>query len=144
MKAVPDVTVFELNAICQKAFELREIIDDIKENLKEAQENYDSVENELLDMLDALGLKSFKSPLGSVETRRRESVKIPQGPAKDEFFNYLKERGQFDALITVNSQTLNSWYKEESAEAIKNQKMLVIPGLEAPTMMMSLALKKNK
>lgn len=139
-----DVTVNELSGMCQKLFELREIVDDIKEQLREAQENYDSCETELLEMLEALGLKSFKSPLGSIETRRRESVRVPQGPAKDEFFNYLREKGQFDALITVNSQTLNSWYKQESEQAIKEQRMLVVPGLGAPTFSMSLVLKRNK
>lgn len=138
------VTVEQLKLKCERAFDLRSEVDMKKAELSAIQKDLDEIENEIVAVLEELGLKSFKSSTGTVETRVRQSVKVPQGDGRVEFFNYLKERGLFDSLITVNSQTLNAWYKQEAEVAQEEKRMLVIPGLEMPTSNVSVVLKRNR
>lgn len=138
------VTVEQLKLKCERAFELRGEVDMKKTELSAIQKSLDELENEIVAVLEELGLKSFKSTSGTIETRVRQSVKVPQGDGRQEFFNYLKDRGLFDSLITVNSQTLNAWYKQEAEIAVEEKRMLVVPGLEMPTSTVSVVLKRNK
>lgn len=138
------VTVEELKEWIAQAFKEREVVEAKKDELKACEAVLDEIEKRILTTLEALNLRSFKTEFGNVETRRRESVRVPQGDRREEFFNYLKERGIFDAMITVNSQTLNGWYKAESENAMKESKMLIIPGIEMPTAITTLVLKKTK
>lgn len=138
------VTVEQLKLKCERAFDLRSEVDMKKAELSAIQKDLDEIENEIVAVLEELGLKSFKSSTGTVETRVRQSVKVPQGDGRQEFFNYLKDRGLFDSLITVNSQTLNAWYKQETEIAQQEKRMLVVPGLEMPTSSVSVVLKRNR
>ena len=52
----------------------------------------------------------------------------------DQFFAYLKDRGLFDSVITVNSQTLNKLYRTELEAAFGRGEIdFQFPGIEPPT-----------
>lgn len=136
--------ISELQNLCKDVFAQREVTDQAKKIYSEENEKLEALEAKLLAALEENKLKSFQSEFGKIETRQRMSVKIPQAENRELFFNYLKEKGQFDALITVNSATLNSWYKQENENAINNKKMFYVPGLEMPTATTILVLKKGK
>lgn len=138
------ITVEDLKNLCKDAFEKRKEIDDLKDVLSEKNSEFDEIEVRILDVLEALNLKSFKSEYGDVGTRLKESVKIPQGEEKVKFFEYLKENGIFDSMVSVNSMTLNAWFKQERERAIAEQRMLVVPGLEATISTKSIVLKRSK
>lgn len=136
--------ISELQALCDLVFNQRKITDEIKLLLQEENKKLEALEIRVLNALEENNLKTFKSEFGDVGYRERESVKIPQGEERTKFFNYLKEKGEFDALITVNSQTLNGWYKEEAAKAEQAGQLLSVPGLEIPITTKILYLKKAK
>jgi hypothetical protein len=136
--------ISELQDICKQVFDQRELTDNAKKLYSDENARLDALEAKLLAALEENKLKSFQSEFGKIETRQRMSVKIPQAENREVFFNYLKEKGQFDALITVNSATLNSWYKQENENAINNKKLFFVPGLELPTATTILVLKKGK
>ncbi len=113
----------------------RQAVDDAKKNLKLAQENLEEQEFRILNYLEATSSDRFDAPSCTVFRREKTSVKTPKTEEqKAAFFNYLKEKGLFDSMITVNSQTLNGWYKSEQEVArSKGQFEFSIPGLEEPT-----------
>lgn len=126
---------------CERAFQLRNSIKEIEASVKPLQESLDNLEREIVAELEERKLTSFDSVSGKLIKTVRTSVKIPQGDDKFQFFDYLRERGQFEALATVNSAQLNKWYKEELELAQKEKKMLVIPGLGLPTSSVGLSFR---
>jgi len=106
----------------------------------------DKLYSEIGKMLLDLGQESFKTPLATVSLRTRKSFKTPKDEeSRTEFFNKLKEMGVFESMITVNSNTLNSFLKSEfeSAEA-RGEDMVVykFPGIEPPTVSVTASLRK--
>lgn len=85
-------------------------------------------------MLEACGLYGFDHPLGKFTLVSRTSVKVPKTEEeRAEFFEYLRSRGIFDSMITVNSQTLNAWYRaEEEAQLASGVVDFQVPGLAPP------------
>lgn len=103
---------------------------------------YEQVGQMLLD----LGQDSFKTPLGTVSLRKRTSFKVPKDEeSRTAFFNKLKEMGVFEGMITVNSNTLNSFLKAEyeAAEA-RGEDMVTyrFDGIEPPTTSVTASLRK--
>lgn len=135
-----NLKVEALKQFCEKVVMQRALVDNVKENLKELQQKLDEAETLLLSALEATGLKTFKSELGSFSVTNTQSVKVPSGEAKDAFFNYLKEKNMFEALATVHSKTLNSWYNEE----VKKDAFFKVPGLEDPTSYQKIRFVKAK
>lgn len=126
---------------CERAFSIRTQIKELEQQTKPLQEALDNLEREIVAELEEKKLTSFDSISGKVIKTVRTSVKIPQGDDKFQFFDYLREKGQFEALATVNSAQLNKWYKEELELAQKEKKMLVIPGLGLPTSSVGLSFR---
>ncbi len=134
------ITVDELKRYCEGVANAREKVEQAKEILKSCQLTVDECEIRLLAALEESKLKTFKNELGSFTIKNTESVKIPHGEQKDEFFRYLQDRGMFEALATIHSKTLNSWYNEES----KKDPFFKAPGLEAPTVYQKIVFTKAK
>lgn len=96
----------------------------------------EDLELKILEVLKEEGKDSYKSEFGTVSISHRTSFKVPQSPEdRVLFFNYLKDKGVFDNLITVNSATLNSFCKVELEQAIEKGEALdfAIPGILPPT-----------
>jgi hypothetical protein len=69
---------------------------------------------ELVSILEDEGRDSYKSPYGNFSFKYIETCKVPKETSdREAFFGYLKERGVYEDLITVNSATLNAFYKGE-------------------------------
>ena len=138
------VTVDELNRMVTQLDEARLEYDKRRIHTQEQDAIVNELEGRIIATLSALNLKGFRGEAGAVELANRTSVKIPQGENKDTFFNYLKEQGVFDTLASVNSNTLNAWYKEEDKKAALEHRILRIPGLDMPTTTPILKLKRGK
>lgn len=135
-----DISVEELKRYCEGVANAREKVEQAKEILKSNQETLEECEIRLLAALEESKLKTFKNELGAFTIKNTESVKIPHGEAKDAFFEFLKEKGMFEALATIHSKTLNSWYNEEA----KKDPFFKAPGLEAPTVYQKIVFTKAK
>jgi hypothetical protein len=108
----------------------------------EVDKLYEQAGQILLD----LGQDSFKTPLGTVSLRKRASFKTPKTEEdRNAFFNQLKEMGVFDSMITVNSNTLNSFLKAEYEAAEERGEDMVtykFAGIEPPTVSVTASLRK--
>ncbi len=141
----PSITIAELQNLCRELFELDKKIDAMKALVSVENEKFAMLENKILKCLNEHKMNNFDSELGKVIKTVRTSVKVPKEPdARSAFFQYLKERGEFDDLITVNSQTLNAYYKEQAELAKSEKRFLRIPGLEMPTSNESISMRRTK
>lgn len=120
----------ELNELSKAFFNAKKILEAKKAETKIAQEDCDELESKLLKACEENDLKCHESPYGKFFVQSRLTVKVPQGDDRKAFFDYLKSIGAFDALITVNSQTLNSFYKQKVEE---NPSNVAMPGLGLPS-----------
>lgn len=103
----------------------------VKRSSIELQNKADELRQKILESLEASGVHSFKGSVGSVNIAERFAVKLPADPeVKQELKDYLIAHGNFDALWTINYQSLNGWYKAEMEAAKANNVYLDIPGLE--------------
>jgi hypothetical protein len=144
-KPADAVTVQELEAICEKVAKQRAVVEEIGRQKSDAQAELDRLEGVVLSHLEALGKQSYASKVGNFGVSYRSTVRIPQGDDRAKFFEHLKEIGEFNELITVNSQTLNGWYKEKRkfAEEIGKGMSFSVPGIEEPNLIPQLSFKRK-
>lgn len=78
---------------------------------------------------------SYPSTWGTLVRRTRITYAVPKTTSdRLEFFDYLKKKEVFEGLITVHSQTLNSWVKSEAdAAAARGDFDFKVPGLGEPS-----------
>lgn len=140
------LTVSEVENLCAAIAAQREVIADISSTRKEAEKKLDELELKMLAVLEQMGKTSYQSNVGTVYISPRTAVKMPASPEdREAFFNYLREKGIFESMITVHSQTLNSYYKEAFEEAVQNgDDGFHIPGLGEPVLSQSIGLRKTK
>lgn len=143
--AASDMSVSDFDALCSRAFEQRKKIDGMKEELKQEQEEMRKLESKILAQMELWDKKNYSCPFGKVQVSNKFVVPVPKSEeAKRLLFEEFKRRGIFYQYATVNSNSLNSWYKQELEEAQRNGiAALDIPGLESPTHISILSFRKG-
>lgn len=118
-----------------KCFELRK---KYLEKSKEKTEAHNEWEELFLDITGILKsqnppLPSFTASTGrTFEYGHESSFRVPKDEEnKKKFFEWLKAQGLYDAMITVNSQTLNGLLKEKEAAFYEEGGIAFeVPGIE--------------
>jgi hypothetical protein len=128
-----NISVKDLSRLADEAFELDLEIKAKEAEIKERTKALTNLKFKILRVLEQNDLQNFKCSHGLFYKQKEVSIPLPKGPDRDAFFEYLKQTGQYDALITLNSRTVNSWYKKERENAEKEKRLLIIPGLQSPT-----------
>ena len=128
------IDLSEMTELTQKIFERRSKLDELKEIVKQHTGELEKLKAKAIAHLDAAQLKTFKTAEGKITAVDKFSVKVPRDPeAKAQFFDYLRDKGIFENMITVNSNTLNGYYKQELEIAVQQGNVdFSIPGLEEP------------
>lgn len=108
-----------------------------KHNALEEQENL------VLNALRSNGRTKYQvDGAGTVYIIEKEVYRTPKTLAeKQQLYKYIQEKYGVETLtsmLSINSQTLNSWANKESEAGVMS-----IPGLEAPTMQESIGMRKN-
>lgn len=88
---------------------------------------------------------SYDSSFGKIVIQKRFSVRQPKDPEeREKFFNYLREKGLFEDMVSVNSMTLNAYYKQELETARQEGNFdFAIPGLSEPTVVEYVTLRRK-
>lgn len=143
--SIETLTIKELEELCQLCFNAREQIDEIEKELALKVSELEGLKTRLADYLIQLDKTSYDSAFGKITVKNIFSVATPKTPeAKAQFFDYLKEKGIFEDLISVNSKTLNAFYKQELQIAQEAGAVdFKIPGLDEPFYKQSLSFKKG-
>ena len=138
----------QTDALIGELFAIRDKIREHKLSLEKLNETKTEIEWQLMDILEDAGLDKFESSQGTFSFSYHESVKMPQDTkGREKLFQYLKDVGDYDRLISINSQRLNSWYKAEQDEWLQHEKEkggeFKIPGLEEPSVYRKVYLRKT-
>lgn len=132
------ITITAFEELIGEAYELDQEIDMLEtQALGPLKKKLAEVEAKILATLEAQELTSFKSKHGTVVRSSRFSVRVPADTdAKVEFFKWLNTKGRdiYWKYVTVNSNSLNSLYKQEMEVAKEEGNIdFKIPGIGAPT-----------
>jgi thioredoxin-like negative regulator of GroEL len=145
MEQTQSSTVKEIRALCDKVLTQRQLTEEAEEIYKKLNKECDDLEQALILLLQAEGFKDFREAGKLFLVTKKSTVSTPKDENKDVFFNYLKEIGHFDALATVHSKTLNSWYNQEKeAAALRGEPIFSVPGLEMPVERVGLTIRQSK
>lgn len=143
-----NITVEELEAHCQAIAEMRDEIEKDKATLATKTEALEEMEYKAIGMLKELNKSSYKSNHGMIIRTEKWRVNLPKTPEdKAAFFDYLREKGLFDQMITVNANTLNSYWKQEFENVKENAPeealTFAIPGISEPKLHETLSFRRN-
>lgn len=138
------ITIEQLNGLIENVAKLRIEEARVSKEKSTVLSDLEMAENAVLEALVENGMTNYRGPAGMVSLSQRTSVKTPKTQEdREAFFFYLKEKGLYDDMISVNSQTLNSFYKaglEEARE--KGLTDFIIPGIGEVTIKASLSFRK--
>ncbi len=136
------ISAQELEDLVCSAFEARVVYEEKKRVASEAHAEYEAKCQNIIQILSDMGLPRYVSKKGIFSYKAESSWKVPKTNEERElFFTYLKEKGLFDQMISVNSASLNSWAKQEEQafEGLDFQ----IPGLEKSGIRLTPSLRKG-
>lgn len=145
-KELSATTIQELDAMVKKMFALRDEADELESKAKELKSECEMVKHKVMEILEATNRTNHETPgAGKVYTQTKYQVTFPKEPEKAaQFRQYILDNG-LDSMLTVNHQTLNSFYKQELerlGEAADPSS--VLPGVGAPEQHVVLAMKRGK
>lgn len=141
------ITIADFEAICAKMAVQRTACDMASDALKRENAKLAELEKQVMESLKSIDKDSYQSESGTVYISHRMSVTVPKLPEdREAFFSYLKNVGLYESMITVNSQTLNSFYKAEFEAAKESGRGLdfAIPGIKEAKINEVIGFRKGK
>lgn len=136
-KEYTGTTLEDIEKLSEETYELKLKVDKEKAALSELTKVFDQKKNELRKILEAHDKTNYSSKQGKISIVSKKSYKVPKGDQKAEFFEWIKEtKGEqvLQDLVTINSQTLNSWMKVEEENALERGDLsFEAPGLGEPS-----------
>lgn len=145
MEEAAKVTVADMNVLVERIFKKREEKELAEIEVTKINKELTELKAEAVAYLKELGQEGFKSPAGSISIRHLWRVGLPKTEEdRAKFFQYLKDQGVYEQYITVNSQSLNSYYMAEWEIARKEGRGMEfsIPGVGQPTLFEDLGIRK--
>lgn len=123
------ITVDQLNKLIETIALLKEQYDEAKKLSNEAHAKVEAKKMEVMNILDALGQKSFNAPFGTITCVTEKRYKLPSEiTGKEEVFEYIREKhGEevYFEMLTINHDKFNSFVKAEVEEGAS------VPGVGA-------------
>lgn len=139
-----DITLTEFEALGDKCFDLKREITLDDRVLKEKKADLLKLQNKVMSYLQKYGKKNHQFKSGLFSVTQRTSVRLPQGDEKEKFFTYLKEKGIFEDMVHMNSQTLNSFYKAEMESHLADGDVTwEMPGVGEPIVSLIPSMRKG-
>lgn len=138
-----EITLSQLDEYIKKLVSLRAEYDEAKKRSSEINTLVEEQESFVLGILNKLNRNSYDAEgVAKVTKCMATTYKVPKElSSKKELFDYIKGKHGPDTLmnmVSINHQTLNSWAKQEL------QTVSTIPGLELPTSMEYIQVRRSK
>ena len=127
----------------------KELVDGIKDKLKEESKTLEIMKSSAIKALETMEIDKQHVPgCGTIFKQKAFSVKTPKTPEqKQQLFGWIKENKGADVLrnmLSINSNTLNSFYKSELEVAKEEGNVdFSLPGLETPEVYYKLGMRKG-
>jgi len=103
------MTVEELDALCEDFIKKRDYQKKAEERMKEIVNETKEAQSKVIAALEELDKTENEGAFGKVKVVQKEYYKCVD---KDACYSWLKERGEFDDLASVNANTLSSHIKD--------------------------------
>lgn len=141
----PLISIDELRDKARQVLKHRQLLDEMKSQMSEVQEQYEDAKIEFSQMLDRAGMERYDIDGSTISISERTSVRVPADESdRQAFFDYLRSQGIYERMITVNSRTLNSWYRgEEEAKARDGIFDFQVPGINQISTYRELTIRKR-
>ena len=124
------VTLEDFENLTDKFFELREEKEQMRKVMSEKESEIKAIEKQLIAFMEQYEKTNHSGRKGSISVAVSRYPSMPKDPDKKRsFFSYLQEQGVYEDLVSVNHNTLQSWYKQEVA-ANEDDPLFEVPGLE--------------
>lgn len=139
------VTVQQLEEKIKVYKEQKELVEQAEYEVEKLKKEMNNTGQWLQEFMEQHNKTSYKSCYGNLIMTTRFSVSMPKEPEKREaLFNYLKEKGIYENLITINHQSLNSFYKEEMESHLnKGELDFTLPGVSEPSAHRTISLRRK-
>lgn len=143
-----EVNLATLDNMVKELVELRKVYQDRKEIASKAYEEVEAMEAKISSVLQASGKsKYFVDGVGTAYLINKYVIRSPKdNHSKQLLFDYIKQNHGEDVLmskLSINHQSLNSFYNEEVAALAKEGKVAQIPGIEEPVHEVNLGFRKG-
>lgn len=141
------ITVQQLDSLCKEIADQRATCEEFEAKATEQNKLLAALEAKAVEYLEVLERDKYQSEFGTISIKENWRVNLPDSPVSwSKLFDYFKERECFEGMITVNSNKLNSFYKEELKIAQDEGRAMEfeIPGLNPPKLYRSLSYRKVK
>jgi len=131
----------------KKLWEQKEIVDGIKDQLADASKVFEELKGKAMKAMEVMELDKQHVPgCGTIYRQKNFSVKVPKSPAeKEALFNWIAEhkgKDVLDNMISIHSQSLNSFYKSELEIAKEAGNVdFKIPGIDMPEVYWTLGMR---
>lgn len=137
------VTLEQMDQMVAHLRELKDQAEDAQKHADEIGKAYQAQREVVMKTLIANNRDKYEvDGVGLVYVSRKEVYRVPKSNEdKTKLFNYIKEKYGPDALMAmvgIHSATLGAWANKESETGV-----MQIPGLEAPTMVETLNMRKK-
>jgi hypothetical protein len=147
-KPIDQITMQELDLLGQVIFKQRQACEEQEKILDSYKEKLAKLQAKMISVLEKFGRSNYSIPgQGMLIKSERLTVTLPKTPEdKDAFYKYLKDKNLFEDIVTVNSMTLNAFYKKEFDIAAKEGRAVgfKIPGISDPKIITTLNMRKGK
>lgn len=142
------ITVDEIESLIKSMADKRIEVENLKRPYSLANEELEKIEQQVVYALKEVGKDSYKSEYGTVTRVSQWRFNLPKTPEeKAAYFQFLREKGIFDAMATVNANTHNSFCKAEWEAAKERDPMEAlnfrIPGIDEAKVYETLSFRKK-
>jgi hypothetical protein len=140
------ISLEEFQALGVKLWEEKAKLEELEAIASKQSKEVEALKAKVISCLEAAGLDKFAvAGFGTVFKTQRFTVTVPKdGADREAFFGYLESQGIFRELITVNSQTLNSYWKKEFEAAVEQGNPdWKMPGIADPKHVITLGMRKG-
>lgn len=147
-KPIDQVTMQELDTLGQIIFRQKTLCEEKEKDLDVSKAQLHKMQLKMISVLEKFGRTNYAIPgAGTLIKTQRLTVSLPKTPEdKDAFFAYLRDRKIFDDIVSVNSMTLNAFYKKEFDIAAEEGRAVgfKIPGISEAKTVVTLNVRKGK
>ena len=136
-----------INELCDKYLLTEKEKDELAEKVTEKNKEMAVILGRVTAYMKEAGMEDYVAPTATVGIDQKWRVNLPDGDQNQTLlFEHLRERGIFDAYATVNSNSLNSLYMKDWAEAKNRGEGMTfsMPGIDAPKLFETSKIKPKK
>lgn len=142
------VTISDMENLVKSLADKRLEVEELKKPYSKACAELEDLEQKIVLTLDELDKKNYKSEYGTVTRVNAWRFNLPKTPEdKAAYFEFLKQRGIFEGMATVNANSHNSFCNEEWNAAKQRDPVEAlnfrIPGIEDAKVRTTLSFTKK-